>query len=167
MRHVPRLYLLRHAKSSWKDPELTDHDRPLAARGARAAAALARHFDAAGIAPDLVLCSTARRARDTLDQVAPAAGEVRFEPELYGASARSLLERLRQVPPATGSVLVIGHNPELEDLALALARPSAGRDEIEAKYPTGALVALELPGWAELGRGTATLTAFVRPRDLE
>jgi phosphohistidine phosphatase len=110
---MKRLYLLRHAKSSWKDTSLPDHDRPLAGRGRRAAKAIARHMREQGIEPDLVLCSSARRARETLDRMEPAVGTpaVRVEPDLYAASARALLERLRSVLDTVESVMLIGHNP--------------------------------------------------------
>jgi phosphohistidine phosphatase len=168
MRHV---YLLRHAKSSWKARGVPDHDRPLAPRGRRASKAMARHLLEQGIEPELVLCSTARRARETLERLEPAVGAsvVRFERELYGASAEALLDRLRRVEDAVGSVLLIGHNPGTQMLALDLARSTAGSRELEAKFPTAALATLEFPGrsWRELAPGTAELTAFVRPRDLE
>jgi phosphohistidine phosphatase len=166
-----RLYLLRHAKSSWKQPDLADHDRPLSGRGRRAAKAIARHVGEHGIAPELVLCSTARRTRDTFERLERALGtpDVRFERELYGSTADGLLDRLHQVPDEIGSVLLVGHNPAIEDLALDLARPSPERGELEAKFPTGALATLELAGasWRELGRGGGELVGFVRPRDLE
>ena len=118
-----------------------------------------------------MLCSTARRARETLARIEPAlgSGKVRVERQLYGASAGALLARLQRLPAALESVLVIGHNPGLQDLALQLAGPTAGADGLASKFPTGALVTLELPGdsWRELGPGTAVLAGFVRPRDLE
>jgi phosphohistidine phosphatase len=166
-----RLYLLRHAKSSWKDADLADHDRPLAGRGRRAADAIAHHMREGAIAPELVLCSTARRARETCERIRPALGgaPVRYEPGLYGASATSLLERLRSVPDDVGSVLLIGHNPAMEELAVTVARPSARRRDLEGKFPTGALATLAapFPSWRSLDRGSAELVAFVRPRDLE
>ena len=167
---MKRLYLLRHAKSSWKDPGLADHDRPLAGRGRRAAKAVARHLRELGIEPELVMCSTARRARETLERLEPVlgTGAVRVERELYGAGAGALLEQLRGVPDAVGSVLVIGHNPGLQRLALALARPAPAVEELEAKYPTAGLAELvfEGPSWRDLDRGSAELVGFVRPRDL-
>jgi phosphohistidine phosphatase len=170
MATMKRLYLLRHAKSSWKDPSLADHDRPLAGRGRRAAGAIAGHLRAQGIEPELVLCSTARRARETLELIEPALGtpELRIEPELYGASASTLLDRLRGVPRGVGSVMLIGHNPGLERLALDLARPAPAVRELEAKYPTAGLATLTFPGpgWRALDRGAAELIGFVRPRDL-
>jgi phosphohistidine phosphatase len=166
-----RLYLLRHAKSSWDDPELADHDRPLAKRGRRAAKAVARYLREHELAPELVLCSTARRARETLEHVEPAlaAPEVRFERELYGASAGALLERIRDVPDRVTSVMLIGHNPAIEELALALAGPAQARCKLGPKYPTAALATLALsgPSWRDFDRGEAEFVDFVRPRDLE
>jgi phosphohistidine phosphatase len=166
-----RLHLLRHAKSSWDDPGLADHDRPLAGRGRRAADAIARHMRAEAIAPELVLCSTAARARETCERIGPALGvaPVRYEAELYGASATTLLERVRAVPVDVASVLLIGHNPALEDLALTVARESPLRRDLQVKFATGALATLAAPNpsWRDLGPGTAELVAFVRPRDLE
>jgi phosphohistidine phosphatase len=124
-----RLYLLRHAKSSWKQPELADHDRPLASRGRRAAKAIARHLRERQIAPELVLCSTARRARETLERIEPAlaTAAVRREPQLYRASADVLFERLRTVPDDVASVMLIGHNPAIEQLALDLLSARSDR----------------------------------------
>ena len=166
-----RLYLLRHAKSSWKQPDLADHERPLAGRGRHAANAIARHLLEHEIAPELVLCSTARRARETCELLLPAleTATVHHEPALYGASTAELLERLHEVPDGTGSVLLIGHNPALEQLALELARPSPARRELAVKFPTAALASLDFPGpsWRELDEAGADLIGLVRPRDLE
>jgi phosphohistidine phosphatase len=172
------LYVLRHAKSSWKEPGLEDHERPLAPRGRKAAATLARNLREAGIEPSLVLCSSARRARETYDGVKPS-GELLVEPELYGASAGEVIERLRQLPESTGSAMVIGHNPTVQLLVLWLASPHfspeesepAGSAELEAvreKFPTCALATLAFESsWRELGPGGAELTGLVRPADLE
>jgi phosphohistidine phosphatase len=166
-----RLYLLRHAKSSWKEHGLADHDRPLAPRGRRAAKAIGRYLRERGIEPDVVLCSSATRARETLDRIEPPIGDggVLIEPRLYGADAGTLLGRLREMPATVGSVMVIGHNPGLEQLALVLARPGPVVRELEVKFPTGALATLALRGggWEGLDRGTAELIDFIRPRDLE
>jgi phosphohistidine phosphatase len=165
-----RLYLLRHAKSSWKEHGLADHDRPLAPRGRRAAKAIGRHLREQGIEPDVVLCSTAARARETLDRIEPiGGGGALIESGLYGADAGTLLARLREIPAAVGSVMVIGHNPGLEQLALVLARPGPAVRELSVKFPTGALATLAFRGrgWDGLDRGTAELVGFIRPRDLE
>ena len=161
---APRhLLLLRHAKSSWDDPSLADHDRPLAPRGRRAAKLMAAHLRRSGADVSLVLCSSARRALQTLELVAPP-GEVRIEDELYGASADRLLARLVRVPDTHGAVLLIGHNPAMQELADGLA-PGGGL--AEQKFPTGALATLAFGGsWRGLEWGCAELTEFVRPRDL-
>jgi phosphohistidine phosphatase len=169
-RPMKRLYLLRHAKSSWKDATLGDHDRPLAGRGRRASRVIARRLRDRGIEPEVVLCSTARRARETLDRIAPALGApaVEFEPDLYVADARGLLERLRSVADAIESVMLIGHNPAVQELAIDLARPSPTASELAAKYPTAALAVLTFTAasWRGLGRGTGELVELVKPRDL-
>jgi phosphohistidine phosphatase len=164
-----RLFVLRHAKSSWDDPGLDDHDRPLAPRGRRAVAVLAEHLKAHAIEPELVLCSTSRRTRETLAGI-NAPGEHSIEPELYGASTHELLARLQQVPAEVESVMVIGHNPTMQTLVLRLASGAASGEKLEqvqAKFPTGALATLTFESaWSELGQGCARLTAFVRPRVL-
>jgi phosphohistidine phosphatase len=167
-----RVYLLRHAKSSWKDRSLADRDRPLAGRGRRAAKAVARHLEAEGIRPDLVLCSPARRTRETLARVEGAFGdrvEARLEETLYGASEAELLARLKALPQQVGSVMLIGHNPGLEELALALASEGAGLARLREKYPTAALATIDLPAerWSAVKRGSGELVGYVRPRDLD
>jgi phosphohistidine phosphatase len=166
-----RVYLLRHAKSSWKEPGLADHERPLARRGRRAAKAIGGRLREQGVAPELVLCSTARRARETLERIEPTLGrgDVCVEPGLYGAPPEVLLARLREIPLAVRSVMVIGHNPGLQELALVLARHGSSVRELEAKFPTGALATLAFrgPGWHALDRGAVELIDFIRPRDLD
>jgi phosphohistidine phosphatase len=167
---MKRVYLLRHAKSSWKDPSLRDRDRPLAGRGRRAAKVIARHLREEGINPDLVLCSPARRARETLERVEPELGRgaVRVEPELYETGVDELLQVLRGLPDRIESVMLVGHNPSLQELAVGLARPSQESARVGAKLPTGALVTLAFPlsRWPEVALGTGQLEGFIRPRDL-
>lgn len=159
-RHV---LLLRHAKSSWDDPALADHARPLAPRGRRAAKLISAHLRSSQTHVQVVLCSSAQRAVQTLELVAPP-GEVSVEDQLYGASADGLLKRLRQVPDVHSAVMLIGHNPAMQELAAGLA-PGAGL--AENKFPTGALATLTFTGsWPALEWGCAELTEFVRPRDL-
>jgi phosphohistidine phosphatase len=165
-----QLYVLRHAKSSWDDPGLDDHDRPLAPRGRRAVDLLASHLRHAEIEPALVLCSSSRRTRETLAGVAPT-GVHLIEPELYGASAGSILERLHEVDPSTPSVMVIGHNPTMQILTLRLASADNEHDDdladVRRKFPTGGLATLSFDcAWGELGPGAARLTALVRPKHL-
>jgi phosphohistidine phosphatase len=167
-----RLLLLRHAKSSWDDVGLADHDRPLAPRGHRAVEKLRRHLRRLGLAPDLVLCSTARRAVQTFRGIEPAfpsGTPVDMCPELYAATAGELCERVRRSPESARWVLVIAHNPGLEDLALDLIATGdlALRKRLATKFPTGALATLRVPSsWAELAWGTVTLETYVVPAEL-
>jgi len=175
------LVLFRHAKSAW--PDVADHDRPLARRGIEAAPVMGRWLRDAGLVPGQVLCSTARRARDTWQFAQPglaATPPVTFDARIYGAAATDLLALVREVPPATGTLLLLGHNPAIEDLALLLATApasAAGRgaagatpgdlDRMRSKFPTAAIAVLESPGtWPGLAPGQARLTAFVTPREL-
>jgi phosphohistidine phosphatase len=167
---MKRLYLLRHAKSSWDEPMLADHDRPLAPRGRRAAKVMAEHLRRRAIAPELVLCSPSRRTRQTLKRLAPVLGkdaDVQIEPELYAAPARDLLEVLHVVPDEVESVMLIGHNPGIQDLALSLASAGSEVPRLRSKFPTAALATLELNGtWRELAPGGAELVSFVKPKEL-
>jgi phosphohistidine phosphatase len=160
------LELLRHAKSSWADPEIADHERPLNRRGRSAAALVGRHLCSEGPLPDLVLCSTAVRTRQTLELLDLADHvEVLFEDRLYAAGPGALLARLRMIPASVRTTLVIGHNPGLEELARILDRQSLSSVE---KFPTAALALLRFPikAWKELDRGQGHLDAFFTPRDL-
>lgn len=166
------VYVVRHAKSSWDDRAITDHDRPLAARGRRAADRLARYASDSNIRPDLVLCSSATRATQTFERIASGLGddaEVRFERSLYGATAEELLERLHAVPVATSSVMLIGHNPGVQDLVLLLVRGGPLRARLAAKFPTGALATLDVSrsGWKDLRKGGAELIDFVVPKAID
>jgi len=163
------LWLLRHAKSSWDDPGLDDRERPLAPRGARAAALMGSYLEREGIGPDWVLCSSARRTRETLAGVLPALGSdvvVRIEPAVYTFDAQQLLAVLRETEG--GSVLIVGHNPAMQDLALVLAGRGERLADLEEKFPTAALAEIELPegSWSDLAEGTGELTRFVTPREL-
>jgi phosphohistidine phosphatase len=171
---VRTLLLLRHAKSSWADPAVADPDRPLARRGKRAAELIGRYMKDNDIHPALVLCSPARRARDTLAIVQPRLGadvEVTMDDAIYTFDADDLLERLRSVPSSIDSVMVVGHNPALHDLASTLAGDgdSAAMTQLRVKFPTGALAMLDVggAGWPRLGAGQAYLTGLVLPRHLD
>ena len=166
-----RLWLLRHAKSSWDDPDMQDVDRPLAPRGARAAARMRDHIDAEGMRPELVLCSSALRTRETLGRVLPGLGPemtVRIEPSLYSFEADQLLDRLREVPGDVGSVMLIGHNPAMQELGSVLAAEGDRLDELRKGFPTAALAELDVPvgSWEELKPGSGRLERFVLPREL-
>jgi phosphohistidine phosphatase len=165
------LYLLRHGKSSWEDPNLADHDRPLASRGRRASRVIADHLGRQRVSPTLVLCSASVRTRETLEQVGAVLGdaiEVRIEEGLYTASASDLLDRLKEVDARVGSVMLIGHEPATRALALMLAGSGVDLERLREKFPTAALASLAFRGsWGELTPGAAELVAFVRPRELE
>jgi phosphohistidine phosphatase len=167
---MKQLFLLRHAKSSWDDADLDDHDRPLAPRGEGALKLMAEHLRREGVTPALVLCSSAVRTRQTLERIAPALGEgipVEIEPGLYGASEQRLLERLRAVDDGVESLMLIGHNPAVAQLALSLAGSGRNVADLRGKYPTGALATLEFSGrWGDLQPGRAELTDFVTPKQL-
>ncbi len=171
-----RLFLLRHAKSSWDDPLLEDHDRPLAPRGRKAAKLMAEYVRTSEIDPALILCSPARRTRETLEGVLPG-HEARFEADLYAAGCQELLARLRHIPGELASAMVIGHNPAMQMLVLKLAGPTADAQpaeshdspirQVERKFPTGALATLAFDcDWAELAPGCAQLVDYVRPKSL-
>lgn len=166
------LYLLRHAKSSWKDPGLDDHDRPLSKRGREAAKLMAAYLRRSKIAPDMVICSTATRARQTLAPIIAKAKKpptIIFEKAIYEGTQRALWEQLWSLPESAKSVLLIGHNPALHDFALALAEthsngllPSSGE-----KYPTGAMAAFRFDGaWKALEPCRPVVTTFITPKAL-
>ena len=167
------LYLLRHAKSSWKDTTLDDFDRPLNKRGRDAAKKMARYLMQQHIEPGQILCSSAQRTRETLDRmfkVLPTPIPIRFEKGIYMAEAPALLRRLQGLSDSLSSVLVIGHNPGLEQLALLLAGSGDGdtRNQLAEKFPTAGLAVLvaNLEHWSDFKPGCARLEVFVRPRDL-
>jgi phosphohistidine phosphatase len=168
MAHV--LYLLRHAKSSWDNPSLPDHDRPLARRGQRACATLTRHLRREHISPELVLCSSSIRTRDTLAGIERGfdrQADISIEERLYASSAEDLLARLQEVPDAVQSLMMIGHFPAIQELAVYLAVVGELRDAVTAKFPTAALATLRCTrSWKRLGPGSAELLAFVKPREL-
>lgn len=165
--------LLRHAKSSWADSTLSDHDRPLNGRGRDAAPRVGAHMREAGHLPDLVLCSTATRTRQTLDavlsewEVEPA---IQFEEELYLASPSEMLELVQSVDDTVESLLLVGHNPGTGILAEVLsgAGPEESLQLMRAKFPTAGLAIIELSvdRWKDVVSGCGSLKEFVRPRDL-
>ena len=167
------LTLLRHAKSGWDDPVTRDFDRPLNRRGRRAARTVGAEMRKLGLAFDRVLASPARRVVETLEEVAEAFGplEPHYEQRLYLATIETLIELLRATDESVERLLLVGHNPGMECLALALSGGSenALRGEIELKYPTGTLaeIALDVEGWWQVDKGCGKITRFIRPRDLD
>lgn len=161
-----RLVLLRHAKSDW--PDVADHERPLAKRGKRDAPLVGRWLASSGYLPDGVVCSTARRARQTwelaaatLTQISGAAPPVRYEPRVYEASVLGLLMLVREFSDDERTMLIVGHNPGLAELAVGMTAPPP---EPPSAFPTAAVAVLGLAGdWAAAGPGQARLLAFEVP----
>jgi phosphohistidine phosphatase len=166
-----RLWLLRHAKSSWENTGLPDEERPLASRGQGAADRMRDYLAAESIEPELVLCSSATRARETLARVLPGLGselQVLIEPELYTFDADVLLHRLFRVPGEIGSVMLVGHNPAIEELAVRIADRGDRLRDLSKKYPTAALAEITFPAktWTSIEERPGALTRFVVPKDL-
>jgi phosphohistidine phosphatase len=168
---VKVLGLLRHAKSDWDDTTLRDFDRGLNDRGRRGAALIGRHIAGQGIAWDAVIASPAERVKRTLEasglEFAP-----RFDDRAYLADAATLLELLRTIDGDPASVLLVGHNPGLQELLLELARPgdqTGLTDKAAEKFPTASFAVLELAidAWAEIAPACGRLVHFARPRDLD
>jgi phosphohistidine phosphatase len=171
---VKTILLLRHAKSAWSDARLSDHERPLNRRGEQAAKAVADHLVQHGPRPDLILCSTATRARQTLapliKRLGAPAPPLSLEDGLYLAPEGSLMARLQAIPDDVSTVLLVAHNDGIWQLAEGLAGrgPAASLAALREKYPTGTLAVLQVPAgtWQDLATGSGELVAFVRPRDL-
>lgn len=162
---MKRLLILRHAKSSWKHPDLRDHDRPLNKRGKRDAPRMGRLMREEGLMPELAFCSTARRARVTLKRALKEGGidcEVRLDPDLYLATPADIVELLRDTPEPSSRVLVVGHNPGMEDLVQALTGQ-------EVTFPTAALAVVDCDcaTWTDLAMtGNESLVRLWKPREL-
>jgi phosphohistidine phosphatase len=157
---VLTLHLLRHAKSDWSDGTVADHDRPLNRRGKRARKAIARHV--AGWPVDLVVCSTAARAQATAEPVVAALGcPLRLERALYGADVDELFDVVRALPNDVATVMIVGHNPGIEDFSASLSGQPV-------RYPTAALGTIELSNehWSDVAPMSGTLAAHVTPAEL-
>jgi phosphohistidine phosphatase len=172
-----QLLLLRHAKSSWDSPDLPDRERPLNPRGRRAAGLMRQAVRDLGLVPDIVLVSAARRTRETLALLEPwdETPLVEEMDSLYLAPAAHLLDVLRGVTETARSVMMVGHNPGLHELALSLLGPPTAEDRQQAPlldllrgFPSGALAEFVVPGpWSRLNGGGVRLQRFITPRSLE
>jgi phosphohistidine phosphatase len=160
---VKLLHLVRHAKSSWDDESLDDIDRPLSDRGRRDAGLVAAELSRLGVSPALVVCSPARRTTETLAALAPcvSAAATRIDGALYGANDSELLDVVRGTADGVASLMLIGHNPGMHDLALRLV------GEPHDNFPTCAVASIELDdGWSTAGPANARLVRLLRPRGL-
>jgi phosphohistidine phosphatase len=167
------LCLLRHAKSSWEDASIQDFDRPLAPRGEEAAPRMGTYMAAAGIEPQLILCSPATRARQTLALVLPKlAGEpsVEFEDGLYLASSTSLLARIRKVRANIHCLMLVGHDPGMHGLAVELSGQGRPEDlhRLASKFPTAglAVISFKMGQWSQVKAKAGRLDTFTAPRRL-
>ncbi len=169
------LGLFRHAKSDWHDARARDFDRPLNDRGRKGAAVIGRHILAHGVAWQRVLASPAVRSAQTIEIAEAATGTtipVEWDRRIYLASSATLADVLREQPDRLSKLLMVGHNPGLEDLIFDLV-PDDGnnplRESVEVKFPTAAFAVLELDieRWADIEDGCARLVHLARPRDLD
>ncbi len=172
---MKRLGLFRHAKSDWQDPRARDFDRPLNGRGRKGAALMGRHIRDSGYPWDRMISSPAIRCAETIELACQASGQpvaVNWDRRIYLASSATLLDLLREQKDDSGAILMVGHNPGLEDLIFDLV-PDDGtsplRDVVEVKFPTAAYAVLDfdIDVWSELKERTARLVHLTRPRDLD
>ncbi|MCG8598429.1 MAG: histidine phosphatase family protein [Kiloniellales bacterium] len=171
---MPTLMLLRHAKSDWSDPTLADFDRPLNRRGRRAAPLIGRYLRKQDLLPDLVLCSAARRAQQTWELASTKLRSevpVKLLRSLYLAPPSRLLAAVQRQPDEVERLMLVGHNPGMENLAAQLS--GGGRAELRArmqeKFPTATLAVFGFTAktWAAVASGGGDLQRFVVARDLE
>lgn len=166
------LFVLRHAKSDWGDPSLKDFDRPLNERGWNAAKSMGQEMRERDLAPDLVLSSPSARTTETLARVEEGFGvkfQVVEDRRIYLAETETLVELVLGAPCRTERLMIVGHNPGMHELVLALAEgPHELREEIARKYPTAALaeISFDVDDWPDVSLGSGRLRNFLRPRDL-
>ena len=168
-----RLILLRHAKSDWNDIGLSDIDRPLNDRGRRAAGRMATHFVERGLVPQRILCSTARRTRETLGYLVEAFDQplaIEVISDLYTFAGDDYVRMIQKWGGTGSPLMVIGHNPATEETARQLVGddPDDLMPRLETKFPTAAAAVIDLPAldWADIAPGTGRLVSFDCPRDL-
>lgn len=169
------LGLFRHAKSGWADPRARDFDRPLSERGERGATLMGKFILDSGTKFDRVVASPAVRVTETIERASKAYGRsfpVEWDRRIYLASSATLIDLLRDIEGDPATVLMVGHNPGLEDVIFDLV-PDDGssplREEVEVKFPTATFAVLELDidSWGDIAEGCARLVAMTRPRDLD
>jgi len=172
---VKKLTLLRHAKSGWDDPVARDFDRPLNAKGKRAAHRVGEYLRDHHLDFDHVVASPAVRVVETIENLVAGSGETMtpaWDKRVYLASAVSLLDVVHEADDRYDSLLLVGHNPGLEDLVLMMVPDRTGdeaRDQIEEKFPTASIAEISFPveHWEDVQPNSGTLSLFIRPRDLD
>ncbi|WP_457607572.1 SixA phosphatase family protein [Nitratifractor sp.] len=161
------ILLMRHAKSSWKEP-LSDHERPLNKRGRKAAKKMGKFLEEHALLPELILSSDAVRARETAHRLAKAAGfpekKISLTPELYDAGADEILDLIRSLDPKIDSVLLIAHNPGISDAAVHLCG-----DPMPTWMPTAAITVIDFDteSWKTIGEKKGRLRLYLTPKGLE
>jgi phosphohistidine phosphatase len=169
---MPRLILMRHAKSSWAEPDRDDFDRPLAPRGRKTAVAVARALAARRLLPQRLVASSARRSRDTLAAMLPFLdddADIRLTRDLYMTSEDHHIDVIRASGGGARALMLIGHNPSLQDLALVLAGTGAAREALRKDFPTAAVAIIDFatPRWTDIEPGEGELAAFLTPHGLK
>lgn len=172
---MKKLTLLRHAKSGWDDPVSRDFDRPLNAKGKRAAQRVGEYLRAHHVDFDHIVASPAIRVVETIEHLAEGSGELpapAWDKRIYLASAVSLLDVVHEADDCYDSLLLVGHNPGLEDLVLMMVPDEPGddaRDQVEEKFPTASIaeISFAVDHWEDIRPNAGTLSLFVRPRDLD
>ena len=165
------LILFRHAKSSWSEG-VEDHERPLAERGRKAAPLMAKWLADKGLKPTIALVSTSRRRQETWSLIAPELGKItkRDVGEIYEAPAERILDAIHAVEPSVESLIIVGHNPGMEDLARLLIKGDGGEAgaRMRRKFPTAGVAVLDLPvdDWTEVRSHVADLADFVTPKSV-
>jgi len=173
MLHMKTVILMRHAKSSWSDPELDDHDRPLSKRGRKSAPVMAKWLAEQGLLPDRILSSSSRRTQETVERMreeVPALPEAELSEALYHASPDVILAELQKLPGDCERALVLGHEPTMSSALLLLdsSATAPGLYRAYEHYPTAAIAVIEadVDDWGEVEAGTARFTLFAVPREL-
>ena len=169
---MPRLLLLRHAKSSWDDPGMADRDRPLSPRGRRAAMLIAEEIARRGLHADRILCSPARRTRETLAALLPLLGDetrIAITAELYEPPSGDYRAAIASRGADAKTLLLIGHNPAIQATAVILSADGPLKSEVAAKLPTGALVVIDFAArtWPDLKPETGKIALFLKPGELD
>lgn len=171
---MPTLSLFRHAKSSWDNPKLDDFDRPLDTRGRNAAPAMGAHMRALRLMPDLILSSPSARTKETVELAFatwPSPPKIQYDDGIYLASPQTLLTHVHRTADMVSHLMLVGHNPGLEDLAAELVGkgPSKARKRMASKFPTAALAVIDFDdiAWADISEGAGTLRLFVTPKMLD
>lgn len=170
---MKKLILVRHGKSSWADPDLDDHDRPLNDRGRRASPVIARWLEAREHLPDLTLCSSSLRTKETaalMIEAVPAIPPPIVEPGLYHASPDQMRARIATIPDTASAAMLVGHNPGLSALARKLAggdiRPRCARAFQNFPTAAAAVFAFDVAHWAEIAYHSGDFVDFARPKEL-